>query len=275
MKKNDTKVWKNGKGRSITIAICGVAIVAVLGALTFPKGKMAPDSLVKVDWEKMKKENAKATTGNEIVLPEKTGKQAKLRTGHENLMTEQGMRTESGREKESVTEFASGKNSEELSQDGEVNKAEATSGAGANVWFDENSTLDWPASGPALIDYSMDQTIYFPTLEQYQYNPALLVRGEGGERIHAAQEGIVSAIGQDAKTGTTVTVDMGNGYQAIYGQLKDVAVETGMYVNKGQMLGYLNEPTKYFSVEGPHLYFEILKDGVPVNPKDFIHTQAD
>ena len=37
-------------------------------------------------------------------------------------------------------------------------------------------------------------------------------------------------------------------------------------VAKGQVVGYLSEPTKYYSVEGPNLYFEVTKDGEPKDP---------
>ena len=47
-------------------------------------------------------------------------------------------------------------------------------------------------------------------------------------------------------------------------------MQIGDYVEKGQIVGYLSEPTKYFSMEGPNLYFEVLKDEVPVNPLDFM-----
>ena len=63
---------------------------------------------------------------------------------------------------------------------------------------------------------------------------------------------------------------MGNGYTAVYGQLTDVPLSTGDYVNAGEMIGNLSEPTKYYSVEGPNLYFEILKDGEPVDPMNFM-----
>ena len=128
------------------------------------------------------------------------------------------------------------------------------------MWFSEESTLTWPASGAVLIGYSMDQTVFFPTLEQYKYNPALIIGGEVGETI--AEE--------TAHTGTTVSLDMGNGYTAVYGQLTDVPVAIGDYVASGETLGALNEPTKYYSVEGPNLYFQILKDGEPVDPTNFM-----
>ena len=145
-----------------------------------------------------------------------------------------------------------------------------TAGAAADVWFSEESILEWPASGAVLINYSMDKTVYFATLEQYKYNPALIVGGEVGEMIGASAPGVVTNIEQDAQTGLTVTLDMGNGYSAIYGQLKEVPLEVGAYVNTGETIGYLSEPTKYFATEGANLYFEVQKDGAPVNPMDFM-----
>lgn len=116
----------------------------------------------------------------------------------------------------------------------------------------------------------MDQTVFFSTLEQYKYNPALIIGGEVGEEIAASAAGIVTNVEQSSQNGLTVTMDMGNGYYAVYGQLKEVPVQIGDYVAAGELVGYLSEPTKYFSVEGPNLYFQILKDGEPVNPLNFM-----
>ena len=65
-------------------------------------------------------------------------------------------------------------------------------------------------------------------------------------------------------------MDLGNGYSASYGELKDLSVAEGQYVNTGDLIGYLSQPTKYYSVEGVNLYFEMEKDGNPVNPMDFM-----
>ena len=52
--------------------------------------------------------------------------------------------------------------------------------------------------------------------------------------------------------------------------MKDLSVAEGQYVNTGDLIGYLSQPTKYYSVEGVNLYFEMEKDGNPVNPMDFM-----
>ena len=95
----------------------------------------------------------------------------------------------------------------------------------------------------------MDKTVFFQTLEQYKYNPAMIIAGEAGEMIGASADGIVTNIEETAQTGVTVTLDMGNGYSAVYGQLKDVPLAIGDFVAQGQTVGYLSEPTKYYSVD--------------------------
>jgi septal ring factor EnvC (AmiA/AmiB activator) len=130
--------------------------------------------------------------------------------------------------------------------------------------------IAWPIEGNVLMDYSMDQTVYFETLQQYRYNPALIIAGEVNQQVISGCDGKVVSILNNAKTGTTVTVDIGDGYQAVYGQLKEIPVATGSYVSKGQCIGYLSEPSKYYTKEGANLYFQILKDGEPVNPQDYL-----
>ena len=116
----------------------------------------------------------------------------------------------------------------------------------------------------------MDKTVYFSTLDQYRYNPAMIISGAVNDNVIAAAPGIVKSIDTFAQTGITVTLDMGNGYECVYGQLKEVQVKVGDYLEAGNVIGYLEIPTKYYSLEGCNLYFEMLKDGQPVNPMDYL-----
>ncbi len=135
--------------------------------------------------------------------------------------------------------------------------------------FEEGQELVWPLEGNVLLNYSMDATIYFPTLDQYQYNPAVIIGGDVNSKVYAVTKGKITDISTNEETGCTVTQDLGDGYSAVYGQLKEVNYEVGDLVESGQVIGYVSEPTKYYSVEGSNLYFELLKDGEPVNPLDY------
>ena len=116
----------------------------------------------------------------------------------------------------------------------------------------------------------MDQTVYFATLDQYKYNPALVISGELGEPVLAAADGKVKSLNSDARTGNMIVMDIGNGYELVYGQLQEVRVVEGEIIKQGDVIAYIEEPTKYYTVEGPNLYFQMLKDGNPENPLEYM-----
>ena len=136
----------------------------------------------------------------------------------------------------------------------------------STVSFLDTDSLNWPVAGSVVLDYSMDGSIYFPTLQQYKYNPALVIGSDVGAQVVAAAKGIVESIRIDEETGTTVVMSLGNGYKLKYGQLKELNVAEGDVVEQGQLIGYVSEPTKYYCVEGSNLYFAMTKDEVPVDP---------
>lgn len=153
--------------------------------------------------------------------------------------------------------------------------AEETAAQAANAQatanaFDESQKLTWPLSGSILLDYSMNTTTYYKTLDQYKCNPGLLIAADINSEVHCAYSGTVESIRGDAEYGMTVTVNMGNDFRAVYGQLKDVAVSEGETVATGNMIGHVAAPTKYFIEEGSHLYFELTKDEIPTDPKLFL-----
>lgn len=242
--KEKASFWKK-RNAAVAVVICFVAVIAGIGTYTFRNSEDKIKQQVKNAQEETKgtEEKSQSVGTSDIVLPEQEANTS---------------------DTEEDTDENAADNNEDALQETE------TSASTYNVWFDENSLLEWPASGATLIGYSMDQTVYFPTLEQYKYNPAIIIGGQVGEEIGAAAPGIVSNIEQTAQTGVTVTLDMGNGYTAVYGQLKEVPLQIGDYVGAGELIGYVSEPTKYYSVEGANLYFEVQKDGVPVNPLDFM-----
>lgn len=136
--------------------------------------------------------------------------------------------------------------------------------------FSPENGIVWPVEGTTLLDYSMDATIYFPTLNQYQYNPAMVIAGDVNSKVYFVAKGKITNIETNEVTGCTVTQDLGDGYTAIYGQLKELNFGVGDTVESGQVVGYISEPTKYYSVEGSNVYFQLLKDGKPVDPTSIL-----
>ena len=112
----------------------------------------------------------------------------------------------------------------------------------------------------------MDNTIYFPTLDQYKCNPAIIISAEVGTDVVSAAQGVVEDIYEDPIVGTSMVVSLGNGYKLIYGQLSDLSVGISDTVEAGTVIGKVANPTKYFTEEGSNLYFELVKDDSPVDP---------
>ena len=136
----------------------------------------------------------------------------------------------------------------------------------AGIQFSEENSLLWPSAGTILIDYSMDGSVYFPTLNQYKYNPALIIGSVAGNQVLASAKGMVESVSVDEETGTTLVLNIGNGYKLTYGQLKELAVAEGDVVEEGALIGYVSEPTKYYSEEGSNLYFKMTQDDEAVDP---------
>lgn len=146
---------------------------------------------------------------------------------------------------------------------------ETVSSSVQTLHFDAENGILWPMEGDVILDYSMDSTVYFKTLRQYKCNPAVIIAGEVNSKVYSVAPGQITSIETNEVTGCTVTVDLGDGYQAVYGQLKELNFSVGDYVESGHVIGYISEPTKYFCEDGSNLYFQLLKDGTPVDPIEF------
>lgn len=143
------------------------------------------------------------------------------------------------------------------------NKQEVT------LHFQGEDGMSWPVIGNVIMNYSMDERTYFATLNQYCYYPAVAIASEVEAPVAAAAVGKVTKVGINEEIGQYVIMDLGDGYQATYGQLRDLTIETGDVVSRGQIIGYVAEPTKYYSLEGTNVYFKLEQEGEPLNPLNY------
>lgn len=159
-----------------------------------------------------------------------------------------------------------------IEQDIEEQEPKVVETAGATVKnstplsFDTDLGILWPVDGNIIMNYSMDHLIYYATLMQFKVNPAIIIDAEVGTEVKAAATGVITDIYDDPVTGLTVATDIGDGYSLIYGQLADVDYKIGDRLAEGDIIGTVNEPTKYYTVEGSNLYFMVLEEEETVNP---------
>ena len=95
--------------------------------------------------------------------------------------------------------------------------------------------------------------------------------GESGAPVTAVATGVVTWAGERFGYGNLVEVNHGNGYLTRYAHNSVVLVTVGDTVQKGQALS-LRGSTGHST--GPHVHFEVLKDGSPVDPMAFINQNA-
>ena len=194
-------------------------------------------------------------TAADSEMPETESMQETVQTAEGNAQTAEGETIE---------------NQENISDTTPVNASTATI---LGYSFNEESTMMWPASGDVILNYNMSNTIYFPTLDVYRCNPAIVISAPEDSVVCAAADGIVISVYETSETGLTMEVALGNDYVMTYGQLKDVKVGVGSQVKRGDALAAVAAPSQYYTVEGSNLYFKLEKAGESVNPMDFIDAE--
>lgn len=143
----------------------------------------------------------------------------------------------------------------------------------AGLNFSKESVFVWPVSGDIIIDFNMESVVYHPTLDVYKCSDSICIQSEVNAPVYAGAAGTILEIGKNSEIGNFVRMNLGNGYEVIYGSIKDIQVSKGLTVKTGDLIGYISEPTKYYSVEGANLYMKMTENGTPVDPLDHLNYE--
>lgn len=136
--------------------------------------------------------------------------------------------------------------------------------------FNADSSLTWPVQGEVLMEYSMESPVYFQTLEQYSYSTGMVIQAERGQPVYSSADGTVTSVAYTDEYGWTVTVDLGDGYEATYGQLADIKVSEGDNIVTGAVIAEVAVPTRAYSLEGDNLYFSMKQNENLIDPLDYL-----
>ena len=99
------------------------------------------------------------------------------------------------------------------------------------------------------------------------FHPGLDFAGKEGSKIYAVADGIVTWAGKRGGYGRMVEVDHGNGYVTRFGHNEKLEVKVGQRVRRGQVLALMGSTGRS---TGPHVHFEILRDGKAIDPYSFV-----
>lgn len=136
-----------------------------------------------------------------------------------------------------------------------------------------DSTLAWPISGRVITSPFRDPN--YPFRRIIGEHSGTDFRSPQGSPLYAAADGYVARVKFDGTPAYAYIMIIHNdGISTVYGHVSAVNVEPDQYVVKGQLIGKTGgapgRPGSGPFSTGPHLHFEVRKNGIPVNPMDYL-----
>ncbi|MEW6273830.1 MAG: peptidoglycan DD-metalloendopeptidase family protein [Bacillota bacterium] len=118
--------------------------------------------------------------------------------------------------------------------------------------------LGWPAAGPVVSPFGW---------RGREFHAGIDIGADTGAPVWAAESGRVIRAGWYGGYGKCVDINHGGGVVTRYAHLSAISVGIGEQVSRGQLIGRVGS-TGYAT--GPHLHFEVIADGRPLNPVQFL-----
>jgi murein DD-endopeptidase MepM/ murein hydrolase activator NlpD len=88
-----------------------------------------------------------------------------------------------------------------------------------------------------------------------------------GTPVRATADGWVVVAERQKRYGRTVVLDHGDGYRTRYAHLKRIDTKKGKKVRRGDVIGRVGQSG---NASGTHLHYEVLRNGVPLNPRPYL-----
>lgn len=122
----------------------------------------------------------------------------------------------------------------------------------------------WPVRGWISSQFGFRTS---PFTGRRVFHEGLDIAAQYGLDVHATAKGIVVFAGEKSGYGNVVTIDHGYGYMTRYGHNSRLTVKVGDKINKGDVVAKVGSTGRS---TGPHCHYEVLVNGIPVNPLKFI-----
>lgn len=110
-----------------------------------------------------------------------------------------------------------------------------------------------------------------PVLKKVKHHGGIDLAAPHRAPIRAVKEGTVVFADPYGGYGKLVVISHADGLTTHYGHCDSISVRTGQHIRAGQVLGTVGSTGR---VTGPHLHFEIRKNGTPIDPETMIPNLA-
>lgn len=125
----------------------------------------------------------------------------------------------------------------------------------------------WPAPGVTTITSKFGYRVH-PTTGQYKLHTGVDIACYTGHNVLAAADGVVVISGNHTAYGKYISINHGGGIVTLYAHNSQLLVSAGQSVKKGQVIAKSGN-TGWST--GPHLHFEVIINGNPVNPMNYFN----
>ncbi|SHK46900.1 M23 family metallopeptidase [Tepidibacter formicigenes] len=130
-----------------------------------------------------------------------------------------------------------------------------------------------PTEGELIRDYSDTEPSYSVTLDQWELHKGIDIKADKGTPVKAVMNGEVLDVAKNERNGVTVKIKHEGNLVTVYSNLSlDTIVEKGQKLNRGDVISSVGNTSIVESKEGPHLHFEVLKDGKNIDPLSIINS---
>jgi murein DD-endopeptidase MepM/ murein hydrolase activator NlpD len=124
--------------------------------------------------------------------------------------------------------------------------------------------IGWPVKGRITSGYGLRE---HPILGKLMFHSGLDISTASGTPVRATAEGVVSFSGWEGRGGNTVVIEDGNGFRTAFAHNSRNNVKVGQRIRRGDIIAYSGETG---AATGPHVHYEVWKDGKSVNPVDYL-----
>jgi murein DD-endopeptidase MepM/ murein hydrolase activator NlpD len=131
---------------------------------------------------------------------------------------------------------------------------------GDGVGGEQSQGMRMPVNGRVTSGFG---SRFHPILGYVRMHAGLDLAAAYGSPIVAAADGRVVSAGWSGGYGNLVRITHAGGIQTMYGHMSRIITSRDAVVRQGQLIGYVGSTGLS---TGPHLHYEVLKDGRPVNP---------
>jgi len=127
----------------------------------------------------------------------------------------------------------------------------------------------WPVNGGHITSFFGNRE--HPRSGGRQFHTGLDIAVDTGRPVKATADGVVSFANWSGGSGNLVAIEHGFGFSTYYAHNRKLNVRVGQTVKRGEVIGYAGSTG---NSTGPHVHYEVWKDGKPMNPSGYLDGSA-